>query len=37
MPTVADNIVATLKASGVRRIYGIPGRLPQRIHRRNPP
>jgi pyruvate dehydrogenase (quinone) len=25
MPTVADNIVATLKASGVRRIYGIPG------------
>jgi pyruvate dehydrogenase (quinone) len=25
MPTVADNIVATLQASGVRRIYGIPG------------
>jgi pyruvate dehydrogenase (quinone) len=25
MPTVADNIVATLKATGVRRIYGIPG------------
>jgi pyruvate dehydrogenase (quinone) len=25
MPTVADNIVATLRASGVRRIYGIPG------------
>jgi pyruvate dehydrogenase (quinone) len=25
MPTVADNIVATLKESGVRRIYGIPG------------
>jgi pyruvate dehydrogenase (quinone) len=25
MPTVADNIVATLSASGVRRIYGIPG------------
>jgi pyruvate dehydrogenase (quinone) len=25
MPTVADNIVATLKASGVRRIYGLPG------------
>ncbi len=25
MTTVADNIVATLKASGVRRIYGIPG------------
>ena len=25
MPTVADNIVATLKASGVRRVYGIPG------------
>jgi len=25
MATVADNIVATLKASGVRRIYGIPG------------
>jgi pyruvate dehydrogenase (quinone) len=25
MPTVADNIVATLKASGVCRIYGIPG------------
>ncbi len=25
MPTVAANIVATLKASGVRRIYGIPG------------
>jgi pyruvate dehydrogenase (quinone) len=25
MPTVADNIIATLKASGVRRIYGIPG------------
>jgi pyruvate dehydrogenase (quinone) len=25
MPTVADNIVQTLKASGVRRIYGLPG------------
>src|ERR1700724_2716053 len=25
MPTVADNIVATLRASGVRRVYGIPG------------
>src|ERR1700756_4398728 len=25
MPTVADNLVETLKASGVRRIYGIPG------------
>jgi pyruvate dehydrogenase (quinone) len=25
MPTVADNIAATLKASGVRRIYGLPG------------
>ncbi len=25
MPTVADNIVATLRASGVRRIHGIPG------------
>lgn len=25
MPTVADNIVATLKISGVRRIYGLPG------------
>jgi pyruvate dehydrogenase (quinone) len=25
MPTVADSIVATLKASGVRRIYGLPG------------
>jgi pyruvate dehydrogenase (quinone) len=25
MPTVAENIVATLRASGVRRIYGIPG------------
>src|SRR6202165_2695800 len=25
MPTGADNIVATLKASGVRRIYGLPG------------
>jgi pyruvate dehydrogenase (quinone) len=25
MSTVADNIVATLKASGVRRVYGIPG------------
>jgi pyruvate dehydrogenase (quinone) len=25
MPTVADNIVATLKVSGVRRVYGIPG------------
>jgi pyruvate dehydrogenase (quinone) len=25
MPTVADNIIATLKESGVRRIYGIPG------------
>jgi len=25
MPTVADNIVATLKASGIRRIYGLPG------------
>src|SRR6202790_5135512 len=25
MTTVADNIVATLKASGVRRVYGLPG------------
>jgi pyruvate dehydrogenase (quinone) len=25
MPTVAEKIVATLKASGVRRVYGIPG------------
>jgi hypothetical protein len=25
MPTVADNVIATLKASGVRRIYGLPG------------
>jgi pyruvate dehydrogenase (quinone) len=25
VPTVADKIVATLKASGVRRVYGIPG------------
>ena len=25
MPSVADNVVATLKTSGVRRIYGIPG------------
>jgi pyruvate dehydrogenase (quinone) len=25
MPTVADNIVETLKLSGVRRIYGLPG------------
>lgn len=25
MTTVADNIVATLKASGIRRIYGLPG------------
>lgn len=25
MPIVADNIIATLKASGVRRIYGLPG------------
>jgi pyruvate dehydrogenase (quinone) len=25
MPTVADKIVATLKTSGVRRIYGLPG------------
>jgi pyruvate dehydrogenase (quinone) len=25
MPTVADSIVATLKASGVRRAYGLPG------------
>ena len=25
MPTVADNIVETLQASGVRRVYGIPG------------
>jgi pyruvate dehydrogenase (quinone) len=25
MPTVADNIIATLKASGVSRIYGLPG------------
>ena len=25
MATVADKFVATLKASGVRRIYGIPG------------
>jgi hypothetical protein len=24
-PTVADNIIATLKASGIRRVYGIPG------------
>jgi pyruvate dehydrogenase (quinone) len=25
MPTVAENIVETLKLSGVRRIYGLPG------------
>src|SRR4051794_5002912 len=25
VPTVADHFVATLKASGVQRIYGIPG------------
>ena len=25
MPTVADVLVATLKASGVRRVYGLPG------------
>jgi pyruvate dehydrogenase (quinone) len=25
MPTVADNIISTLQASGVQRIYGIPG------------
>jgi pyruvate dehydrogenase (quinone) len=25
VPTIADNIVATLRKSGVRRIYGIPG------------
>jgi pyruvate dehydrogenase (quinone) len=25
MPTVADNVIATLKASGVRRVYGLPG------------
>src|SRR5258708_8633041 len=25
MPTVAENMVAPLKASGVRRIYGLPG------------
>src|ERR1700680_5048569 len=25
MTTVADNMVGTLKASGVRRVYGIPG------------
>jgi pyruvate dehydrogenase (quinone) len=25
MPTVADNIVETLQATGVRRVYGIPG------------
>jgi pyruvate dehydrogenase (quinone) len=25
MATVAENIVATLKASGVRRVYGLPG------------
>jgi pyruvate dehydrogenase (quinone) len=25
VPTVADNIVQTLKSSGVRRIYGLPG------------
>jgi pyruvate dehydrogenase (quinone) len=25
MPTVADNIIETLLASGVRRVYGIPG------------
>jgi pyruvate dehydrogenase (quinone) len=25
MPTIADNIVKTLKESGVRRIYGLPG------------
>ena len=24
-PTIADVVVATLKASGVRRIYGLPG------------
>ena len=25
MPSVTDNIVKTLKESGVRRIYGLPG------------
>jgi pyruvate dehydrogenase (quinone) len=25
MPTVADNIIRTLKTSGVRRVYGLPG------------
>ncbi|MCU1575098.1 MAG: ubiquinone-dependent pyruvate dehydrogenase [Micrococcaceae bacterium] len=25
MPTIAENIVATLKASGVQRVYGLPG------------
>jgi pyruvate dehydrogenase (quinone) len=25
MPTVADKVIATLRASGVQRIYGIPG------------
>jgi pyruvate dehydrogenase (quinone) len=25
MPTVADNVIATVKASGVRRVYGLPG------------
>jgi pyruvate dehydrogenase (quinone) len=25
MSTVADVVVATLKASGVRRVYGLPG------------
>ena len=32
--TVADVMVATLKASGVRRVYGMPGGFDQRIHRR---
>ena len=31
--TVADVMVATLKASGVQRVYGIPGGLAERVHR----
>ena len=36
-PTIADVVVATLKASGVRRIYGLPGRLAERPDGRAPP
>lgn len=25
MPTFADHVIASLKASGVRRLYGLPG------------